>query len=85
MGQVLRQGGLVDVAAHLADTRCDPALLQPTGAGRVRVDQAHVTPLLLPAVADYRRVDPQGHSDRWGVVVTLDVEKVDPSATLTWI
>ncbi|AEH11027.1 MULTISPECIES: hypothetical protein [Protofrankia] len=46
------------------------------------MDQAYVTPLLLPAVVDYRRVDPQGHNDHWGMIVAPDAERVDPSVAL---
>ncbi|SBW27969.1 hypothetical protein FDG2_5484 [Candidatus Protofrankia californiensis] len=84
VGQVLCTGGMIDVAGHLADARSDPSLRRHTGAGLVRVDQVHVTPALLPAVTDYRLVDPHGASDHWGMVVTLNPTRVDPTA-LAWI
>lgn len=84
VGEVLRAGGMTDVAAYLAEARGDASLLRPTGAGLVRVDQVHVTPALLPAVADYWLVDTQGASDHWGMTVILDRTQVDTSAS-PWI
>jgi endonuclease/exonuclease/phosphatase family metal-dependent hydrolase len=84
VGEVLHTGGLVDVAAHLAETRGEPALRRHTGAGLVRVDQVHVTPAVLPGVLDYRTVDPHGLSDHWGLVCTLDTARISASPQ-TWI
>lgn len=80
VGQVLRAGGMTDVAAHLTEARSDPSLRRHTGAGLVRVDQVHVTPALLPAVTDYRLVDPRDARDHGGMVVTLNPTQVNPTA-----
>ncbi len=84
VGEVLRAGGMTDVAGYLAESRGEASLRRPTGAGLVRVDQIHVTPALLPAVTDYWLVDPHDASDHWGMVVTLDLTRVDATA-LKWI
>lgn len=81
VGQVLRNAGMVDVAAYLADQRDEPALRAPTGVhGGVRVDQAHVTAALVPAISDYQRIDPAGHSDHYGIVCTLQLDRIDHDA-----
>jgi hypothetical protein len=78
VGQVLREGGLLDVAGHLADQRGEPALRAPTGRhGGMRVDQAHVTSALRDAIQDYWRVD--GPADHWGIACVLDLARVDLS------
>ncbi|WP_149829076.1 endonuclease/exonuclease/phosphatase family protein [Streptomyces tailanensis] len=80
VGQTLRDGDFTDVAAHLADLHRDPELLQSTGRhGLLRVDQAHVTQPLVPAIRDYCRVDPKEYADHFGVVFTLDLDLVDLS------
>ena len=67
VGEVLRDADFVDVVAA-----------GPTGkAGLVRVDQAHVTPALTPAIADYWVVDPGSCSDHYGIAIKLDLEHVD--------
>jgi len=43
----------------------------------IRVDQTHVTPALVPAIQDYRLVDPHGNPDHWGTVCTLDLALTD--------
>jgi len=84
VGETLRQGGLIDVAAHLADRRGDAVLRGPTGKGLVRVDQIHVAPPLLPAVLDVRPVDSGDASDHSGLVATFDLDTID-AEELTWI
>ncbi|OAR21897.1 hypothetical protein A8W25_30690 [Streptomyces sp. ERV7] len=78
VGQVLRDAGFTDAAAIQAVLHRDPSLLEPTGkAGRVRVDQAHLTPALLPALDSYRRIDTGEHSDHYGIALTLQLSRVD--------
>lgn len=85
VGSRLRDGGLTDVGAKVAQDREDLSLLAPTGkAGLLRVDQIHVTPALAPTVTDYRRVDPGESSDHYGVVATLDLSKIDKSRLRTY-
>ncbi|MGF0173188.1 hypothetical protein ACQF36_22605 [Streptomyces sp. Marseille-Q5077] len=85
VGQVLRDGEMTDVAAHLAELQEDSSLREPTGkAGRLRVDQCHITPPLVPALLDYWRVDPGDHADHYGIAVTLDLDQVDLSAARTY-
>lgn len=81
VGRVFREGDMADAAAHLADQREDPQLRLPTGkTGRLRVDQIHVTPALVPTIANYRRVDPGEHADHFGTLTTLDLARTDLSA-----
>ncbi|MFA1548859.1 hypothetical protein [Actinomadura chokoriensis] len=70
VGEVLANAGLVDVAAHLADTQHRPELRAATGRGRVRVDQYHVTEPLRDALLDYERLP--GLSDHDAIVMRLD-------------
>jgi len=71
VGQRLRDGEFTDVAAHFGDT-------QPTGkAGLLRVDQAHGTPAMRPALRSYRRVDSRSASDHWGIAWTVDLTAID--------
>ncbi|PSK96220.1 hypothetical protein CLV63_112102 [Murinocardiopsis flavida] len=78
VGEKLHAGGLTDAALHLSRHRGDPDLLAPT-AGKVRVDQAHLTPALLPALVDYTVLD-HGHSDHAGILITLDTDLIDTAA-----
>lgn len=81
VGQTFLNGDMTDVAAHLAARRDNPELRRPTAEfGRIRVDQTHVTPALVPAIQDYRLVDPHGDSDHWGTVCVLDLARVDLAA-----
>jgi endonuclease/exonuclease/phosphatase family metal-dependent hydrolase len=82
VGQTFRDAEFTDVAAYIADLRGEPGLRQPTGkAGLLRVDQAHVTPGLVPALTDYWRVDPGPHSDHYGIAFALDLDLADVSRT----
>jgi hypothetical protein len=79
VGQTLRDGGLTDVAAHMAMRTGDMTLLHPTGkAGLVRVDQAHVTAALTRTITEYHRVD-NPHSDHYGGAFTLRLDRADLS------
>lgn len=71
VGHTLKHAGLVDVAAHLADQRNDPSLRHPTGAGRIRVDQVHVTHDLADGLLDYQLLDAEGLSDHVPILVKL--------------
>lgn len=85
VGETFRDGEFVDVAAHVADLREDPSLRAFTGkGGLLRVDQAHVTQALVPAVEDYWRVDPGDHSDHYGLAWTLDLNRIDLSQAHDW-
>ena len=78
VGHTLARGGMVDVAAHLADERDDPSLRAWTAhEGKVRVDQVHLTEALLPALDDYWTVPMGVWSDHDGVVVRLDLKRLD--------
>lgn len=78
VGRTLADGSLVDVAAHLADQREDPDLRAGTGRdGTVRIDQIHITDLLLPALKDYWTVPMGDLSDHDGVVARLDLDLLD--------
>ncbi|MFF4607904.1 endonuclease/exonuclease/phosphatase family protein [Streptomyces sp. NPDC001339] len=80
VGETLRDGEFTDVAAHLADLREDPTLRAHTGKhGLLRVDQTHVTPALIPTITDYQRVDPGPNSDHYGLLASLDLNRVDHS------
>jgi hypothetical protein len=80
VGETFRDGEFTDAADYLADQRGDASLREPTGKhGLVRVDQAHVTPALRPAILDYRRVDPGSGSDHDGIEVVLDLDLIDRS------
>jgi endonuclease/exonuclease/phosphatase family metal-dependent hydrolase len=80
VGWTLRDGDMTDVAAYLSERRGDSSLLAPTGhAGRVRVDQQHMTKALSPAIEDYRLV-PADFSDHDGVLCTYDLARVDRGA-----
>jgi endonuclease/exonuclease/phosphatase family metal-dependent hydrolase len=82
VGQVFRDGEFTDVAAYFADQLQDPSLRRPTGkAGLLRVDQAHVTPALVPALREYRRVDPGERSDHYGIAFALDLDAADTTRT----
>ncbi|MEU6353592.1 endonuclease/exonuclease/phosphatase family protein [Streptomyces sp. NPDC047072] len=71
VGKRFRDGQFTDVGGHFQDR-------QATGkAGLLRVDQAHVTPALLPALRSYERVDPGSASDHYGISWQLDLEAVD--------
>ncbi|RCG20082.1 hypothetical protein DQ384_37620 [Sphaerisporangium album] len=85
VGGKLAAGGMIDVAAYLADRRGDVSLRAATGLGGVRVDQFHVTPALKAAIVDYRRVDVGEASDHWGVVMDLDTDRIDLSLVSTYI
>lgn len=76
VGDTLARGDLTDVALHLGRG------LRPTGHGGLRVDQAHVTPHLLPAVTDLRVVDTGEASDHDAVVVDLDLARITAEGTL---
>lgn len=79
VGYVLARGGLIDVAAHLAEERGDPSLRATTGHdGQLRGDQLHCTRSLLPMLTDYYRVSTRDHhgiaySDHDAVVATFDL------------
>ncbi|MEU5435454.1 hypothetical protein AB0G73_19035 [Streptomyces sp. NPDC020719] len=82
VGEVFRDADLTDAAAIQAVLHRDPALLAPTEkAGRIRVDQAHLTPALLPALDSYRRIDPGEHSDHHGIAFTLQLNRVETALT----
>ncbi|WP_159056597.1 endonuclease/exonuclease/phosphatase family protein [Streptomyces yokosukanensis] len=71
VGQKFRDGEFTDVGAHFEDR-------QATGkAGLLRVDQAHVTPALRPALRSYQRVDPGPASDHYGISWELDLAATD--------
>ncbi|WP_331732640.1 hypothetical protein OG613_48330 (plasmid) [Streptomyces sp. NBC_00015] len=73
VGKRFRDGEFTDVGGHFKDR-------QATGkAGLLRVDQAHVTPALRPALRSYKRVDPGSASDHYGISWELDLEAVDPT------
>ncbi|WP_460772030.1 hypothetical protein [Nocardiopsis nanhaiensis] len=71
VGHALKHAGLVDVAAHLAEQRHDPPLRCPTGSGRIRVDQVHVTQELAGGVLDYQLLDAEGLSDHAPILAKL--------------
>ena len=67
VGQIFRDGEFTDVGGYFEDR-------QATGkAGLLRVDQAHVTPALRPALRSYQRVDPGPASDHYGISWELDL------------
>ncbi|WP_225850130.1 endonuclease/exonuclease/phosphatase family protein [Streptomyces sp. HPF1205] len=78
VGQTFRDGEFTDVAAHFGDH-------QPTGkAGLLRVDQAHVTPAVRPALRGYRRLNPTDASDHYGITFDLDLTAVDADCIRTY-
>ncbi|MGI5292837.1 hypothetical protein ACQEVF_57335 [Nonomuraea polychroma] len=78
VGKKLRDGDLVDVARHFAIIRRDPSYLGLTGRhGLVRVDQAHVTRALVPALTSYVRCDTA--SDHYGIMFGFDPDEIDKS------
>jgi hypothetical protein len=85
VGQTLRDGGMTDVAAHLATKpqrdgtgEVDMSMLLPTGKnGKLRVDQGHVTAALKEAITYYARVDPGENSDHFGTEFAVDLNKID--------
>ncbi|MFC5187014.1 exonuclease/endonuclease/phosphatase family protein [Actinomadura harenae] len=84
VGQVLMGGDLTDVAAHAAERASTPQerdeLLQMTGThGRIRVDQIHATPALVPAISGYRVISTDA-SDHRGIVWDLDLDLVEVGA-----
>ncbi|MFC5253454.1 endonuclease/exonuclease/phosphatase family protein [Streptomyces nigrescens] len=82
VGKTFMDGEFTDVAAHVAALRNDASPLAPTGkAGLLRVDQAHVTPTLVPAIKNYWIVDPGPHADHYGFAFTLDLERANTSLT----
>jgi endonuclease/exonuclease/phosphatase family metal-dependent hydrolase len=84
VGQTLRDAELTDIAAHLADQRGEDSLRAPTGkAGLLRVDQVHVTPALVPAIRDYRRLE-SPFSDHHGVVCEFDLEAIDQARVFAY-
>ncbi|WP_035795687.1 endonuclease/exonuclease/phosphatase family protein [Kitasatospora mediocidica] len=84
VGEVLRDGEFADVAAVVAERRHDQSPLKATGkAGLLRVDQAHTTRALSPAIEDCR-VAETDFSDHHGLVFTLDLSKADNSAVRTY-
>ncbi|TMR07823.1 hypothetical protein ETD86_50360 [Nonomuraea turkmeniaca] len=85
VGQTLRDGDLIDVAAHVAAEKGDVGLLAPTGRhGGVRVDQLHVSAALTPAITDYWRIDPGTASDHYGVGTRLDLTHLDHARLRAW-
>ncbi len=85
VGEKLSLADLTDVAAHLADQRSDQSLRAVTARhGGVRVDQFHVTPPLVPAVLDYRRVDPGPYSDHWGIAVDIETDLLAGATASSW-
>lgn len=84
VGQTLRDADLTDVAAYLAEGRGDMTLRAPTGkAGLVRVDQAHVTPALVPTIRDYRTLE-SDLSDHHGLIATFALDAFDASRVLQY-
>ncbi|MBO3752116.1 hypothetical protein J5X84_39145 [Streptosporangiaceae bacterium NEAU-GS5] len=78
VSQALARCDMVDVAAHLADLRGDPALRAHTGVnGGVRIDQFHVTAALKLAIAGYWWVDMKDFTDHRGIVTEMDTSKSD--------
>jgi hypothetical protein len=76
VGKKLRDGDLTDVASFFAIARRDPSYLAITGRhGLVRVDQAHVTPALMPALTGYSRCDTA--SDHFGITADFNPDKLD--------
>jgi endonuclease/exonuclease/phosphatase family metal-dependent hydrolase len=77
VGKKFRDGEFTDVGSHFKDW-------QATGkAGLLRVDQAHVTPALRPALRSYRRVDPGSASDHYGISWEIDLEAIDTTLVRT--
>ncbi|MFK3983017.1 endonuclease/exonuclease/phosphatase family protein [Micromonospora sp. NPDC050397] len=77
VGETLRDAGLVDACAHIADQRKNPSLRRPTGkAGGVRVDQFWATASVAPAIDDYVWVN-NPHGDHHGVLTRLDLTRID--------
>lgn len=70
VAEVFARADLTDVALHLRTG------VVPTGKGGLRVDQAHVTRPLLPAVVDLNVVDTGDLSDHQAVVVDLDLARL---------
>lgn len=80
VGETLRDAGLVDACAHIAEQRADPSLRQPTAkAGGVRVDQFWGTASVAPAFDDYVWVD-NPYGDHYGVLTRLDLTRIDRDA-----
>jgi hypothetical protein len=79
VGKTFRQGALTDVAAYLARLGDGSGRCAPTGHGDIRVDQFHITPALVPALAEYDRLDKSG-SDHHGIRMVLDTDLIDVSA-----
>jgi endonuclease/exonuclease/phosphatase family metal-dependent hydrolase len=84
VGHVFRDGQFSDVAAHLSERRQDPALRAATGkSGGLRVDQAHVTAALVPAIEDYSLAK-SDFSDHHGIRITLDLSRASGSPVRAW-
>jgi endonuclease/exonuclease/phosphatase family metal-dependent hydrolase len=81
VGHVLANGGLIDVAAHLARTRQQAELRAPTAPGGIRVDQIHVTGNLTDAITDYKTYS--AASDHDAIVATLNLAQA--GAPTPWI
>lgn len=72
----LTRAGMTDAARHLAARTEDPSLLQPTGQGGIRVDQAWCTPSVVPALTAYRRIG-HGASDHAAISIDVDTDRID--------
>lgn len=85
VGRRLAMADLTDIAAQQAVVTGDMSLLRPTGkTGRLRVDQAHVTPALAAAVTGYQVLDTGASSDHDGIAVTIDIERIDVDRLLPY-
>ncbi|MGW0712502.1 endonuclease/exonuclease/phosphatase family protein [Streptomyces sp. NPDC002643] len=75
--EMLAYTGFVDAAWKLYEERGDKELLRKTGTDD-RIDQLWVSAPLRDTVVDYRLLDtPAGASDHHGLVVRIDLERVN--------
>lgn len=71
-------GTVIDFAGHLAGMRDAPSFRPHARVdGLARVDWFHVTAALNDPVVDGRRADPEGRSNRFGVLTVLGTNLVD--------
>lgn len=79
VARTFTRAGFVDAAEHLYQQKQDDALRKPTtDGGDDRIDQFWVSQAIAPAVESYEMTDKNPDAtDHFGIVITLDTEKVD--------
>lgn len=81
VGLALHRGGLVDVAARVAEQAGDEGALAHTGVhGLLRVDQCWTTGELAPAISGYTRLGHEQVTDHHPIQVDLALEDLAPIA-----